>query len=245
MLSLSRSILIAALTAPAAAMAGEAGHADSNADGADNVTMVELFTSQGCASCPPADEHLAELAERADVLALSLHVDYWDYLGWQDTFADAAHRLRQSGYRDMLGSRVLFTPQMVINGARSLPGSRNDMVESAIKAEAKAPARAEIRLDQEDGMLHVEITHLAGSLPCMIWVAAFDRRARVEIERGENAGRIFTYRNVVSKLMKLGPWNGQDDTRISLPQPGPGEGIAVWLQDEDSGRILAASSLEH
>lgn len=240
MFSLSRSILIAALATPLPA----AGDGPSNAQDADNVVMVELYTSQGCASCPPADEHLAELADRADVLALSLHVDYWDYLGWQDTFAQAANRIRQSEYRDLLGSRVLFTPQIIINGRRSLPGIRHDMIESAIEAEARTSAEAEIALDQKDGMLHAEIIRLEHPLPCVIWAAIFDREASVEIDRGVNAGQVRTYRNVVGKLMRFGPWNGRDRMRIPLPQPGPGEGIAVWLQDERSGRILAASYLK-
>lgn len=241
MFALSRSILIVALTSPLPALA----HAGSNADASDgNVVMVELFTSQGCASCPPADEHLAELARRDDVLALSLHVDYWDYLGWRDTYADPIHRIRQAEYRDKLGSRVLFTPQMIINGRQSLPGTRHELIENAIEEEAQLPAAAAIQLDQEDGMLHVEITRLEEPGPCMIWVAAFDREATVEIKRGENAGRVFTYRNVVGKLMKLGPWNGRDQARLPLPQPAKGEGIAVWLQEEASGRIIAASFIE-
>ncbi|HET7410550.1 MAG TPA: DUF1223 domain-containing protein [Paracoccaceae bacterium] len=234
MLLLPRTILLAALALPVAAMA----------DGADNVVMVELFTSQGCSSCPPADEHLAKLAERDDVLALSMHVDYWDYLGWQDTFAQAEHTLRQAEYRDRMGARVLFTPQMIIDGARSVPGVKHDMVEAAIEAAAKAPHEAGISLDQQDGMLRAEITGEPGPWPSTIWVASYDREATVEIERGENAGRTFTYRNVVEKLMKVGPWDGDGPASLPLPQPAPGEGIAVWLQDERSGRILAASYIE-
>lgn len=241
MFALSRSILIAALASPLPATASGSGSAED----AGNVVMVELFTSQGCASCPPADEHLAELARRDDVLALSLHVDYWDYLGWQDTLADPGHRIRQSEYRDRLGSRVLFTPQMIINGSQSLPGTRHDLIEHTIEAEAHMPSEAAIHLDQEEGMLHVEITRIKDATPCMIWVATFDREATVEIKRGENAGHVFTYRNVVGKLMKLGPWNGRDRARLPLPQPGQGEGIAVWLQEEDSGRIVAASFIEN
>src|SRR5690625_1066760 len=134
MFALSRSILVAALASSLPALASGTGNADT---GNGNVVMVELFTSQGCASCPPADEHLAELARRDDVLALSLHVDYWDYLGWQDTLADPGHRIRQSEYRDRLGSRVLFTPQMIINGSQSLPGTRHDLIENAIEARSE------------------------------------------------------------------------------------------------------------
>ena len=231
---LPRTILLAALALPVIAAA----------DGANNVVMVELFTSQGCSSCPPADEHLAKLADRDDVLALSMHVDYWDYLGWQDTFARAEHTLRQSEYRDRMGARVLFTPQIVVDGTNSVPGVRHDMVEAAIAAAAKAPQRAGIRLGEEDGMLRAEITGEPGSWPSTIWVASYDREATVEIEHGENAGRVFTYRNVVEKLMKVGPWDGDGPASLPLPQPSSGEGIAVWLQEDRSGRILAASFVE-
>lgn len=224
---------LAALVAPAIVMA----------DGADNVVMVELFTSQGCTSCPPADEHLAALAERRDVLALSMHVDYWDYLGWQDTFAAAEHTLRQADYRDKMGARVLFTPQMIIDGVQSVPGFRREMVEAAIEAAAKLPHQAGIAIGRQDGMLNAEVTGEARR-PSTIWVASYDQSASVEIERGENAGQSFTYRNVVEKLMKVGPWRGEGPVTFSLPQPAPGEGIAVWLQDDRSGRILAASYVE-
>lgn len=211
----------------------------------DNVVLVELFTSQGCSSCPPADETLTYLAQRKDVLALSLHVDYWDYLGWQDTFAHAEHTARQAEYRDRLGSRVLFTPQVVVGGTESVPGYKRSMIEGAIARAAESPQDASIEIQKEDGMLHAEISNKGAQRASTIWVAAYDRSATVEIERGENAGRTFTYRNVVDKLMKVGPWQVDGQHRFSLPQPGPGEGIAVWLQEDRTGRILAASYTEN
>ncbi len=231
--SLARTILLAALVAPAAAAA----------DGADNVVMVELFTSQGCSSCPPADEALAHLADRDDVLALALHVDYWDYLGWHDTFAQAEHTKRQAAYRDRMGSRVLFTPQMIVDGAASVPAIRPDIIEEAIDAAARAPHRAGIEIDRADGLLEAEITGDARR-PSTIWVASYEQEATVGIERGENAGRTIIYRNIVEKLMKVGPWHGDGPARFPLPQPAPGEGIAVWLQDDRTGHILAASYVE-
>lgn len=234
MLETTRTILLAALLLPVPAAA----------DGADNVVMVELFTSQGCSSCPPADEHLARLTDRDDVLALALHVDYWDYLGWHDTFAKAEHTLRQANYRDRMGNRVLFTPQLVVAGADSVPAIRDDLVEKAIAAAAGAPHVAGIEIDREAGMLEAEITGGNPRQPSTIWVASYDQEATVEIERGENAGRTITYHNIVEKLMKVGPWHGDGPARFPLPQPAEGEGIAVWLQDDLSGRILAASFVE-
>lgn len=231
---LPRTILLASLVLPTAAAA----------DGAENVVMVELFTSQGCSSCPPADENLARLADRRGVLALAFHVDYWDYLGWQDTFAQAEHTLRQAEYRDRMGSRVLFTPQVIVDGGASVPGFRRDMVDAAIAAAGKLRDSARIQIEREGGMLNAEITGLASPAASTIWVASYDRSATVVIERGENAGRSFTYRNVVEKLMKVGPWAGAGPARFALPQPAEGEGVAVWLQDDRTGRILAASSVE-
>jgi hypothetical protein len=215
----------------------------STASAGDNVVMVELFTSQGCSSCPPADRTLAELADRDDILPLALHVDYWDYLGWQDTFAQAEHTERQAEYRDKLGVRVLFTPQVVVDGFLSVPGYKRVAIEKAIERAARDGHPASIAIDSDDGMLRADITG-ASRGPCTIWVAAYDQSATVEIDRGENAGNTFVYHNVVDKLMKVGPWDGQSGTSFPLPQPGPGEGIAVWLQDDRSGRILAASYVE-
>jgi hypothetical protein len=222
-------------------LAGGAGMARA----ADNVVLVELFTSQGCSSCPPADETLAQLADREDVLALSLHVDYWNYLGWPDTFAREEHTERQAAYRDRLGQKVLFTPQIIVDGTRSVPGFKRAMVKQAIAQAADAPQPVGIEIDSEDGMLHARISSDAAQHgPSTIWVASYEDAAEVEIERGENAGRSFTYRNVVEKLMKVGPWQPDGPDSFPLPQPGPGEGIAVWLQDDRTGRILAASFVE-
>ena len=210
----------------------------------DNVVLVELFTSQGCPNCPPADETIAELAERDDVLALSLHVDYWNYLGWKDTFAQAEHTARQAEYRDQLGTRVLFTPQVVVDGTRSVPGYKRDMIDAAIAKAEDSAHPASIEIGSTDGMLHARISSEGQHGPATIWVASYDCAATVEIERGENAGRKFTYGNVVEKLMKVGPWHASGTESFQLPQPRPGEGIAVWLQDDRTGRVLATSFVE-
>lgn len=215
-----------------------------SASAEDNVVLVELFTSQGCSSCPPADKTLAKLAERHDVLALSLHVDYWDYLGWQDTFAQAEHTARQDNYRDKMGGRVLFTPQVVVDGFFSVPGYKQAAIENAIDKAARAGRPATIAIGRADGMLNAEIVGHSDDGPSTIWVASYDCEATVDIVRGENAGRSFTYHNVVEKLMKVGPWHAGAPASLPLPQPGPGEGVAVWLQDDRSGRILAASFVE-
>lgn len=203
--------------------------------------LVELFTSQGCSSCPPADAVLAELAGRDDVVALAFHVDYWDYLGWRDTFAKAEHTARQIDYRDAWNDRVVYTPQAVIHGSQSVTaGSRSEMLQ-AIEAVDDHAAGAGIRIDNEDGMLKAQITPGEMVRPCTVWIAKYTLAETVAIERGENAGRELTYHNVVTSLDRIGDWDGTGSQTVMLPQPEAGEGVAVWLQDGPGGPILAAA----
>lgn len=210
----------------------------------DNVVLVELFTSQGCSSCPPADRTLAKLTEMEGVLPLSMHVDYWDYLGWKDTFASRQHTQRQFAYRDYMGARVVYTPQMIVQGTRDVPGYRPDKIASAIEAERAEQRQAHISINRDDGMLKARLQPNGAARRCTVWVATFDKKETVAIARGENAGHSLTYHHVVSKLMKVGPWAGASEAEIDLPQPGVGEGVAIWIQDDETGRILTASFFE-
>lgn len=207
----------------------------------DNVVMIELFTSQGCSSCPPADANLQRLIAEDGVLALSLHVDYWDYLGWRDTFARREHTERQIAYRDAMGARVIYTPQMIVEGTFDVPGYRLDMIREVLVDARQMPRSATITIAEVDGMLAAEITATSQNRPCEIWVATYDREARVRIARGENAGREISYHNVVEKMMRVGPWQGPAKRRIDLPQPSGGGGVAIWLQEAETGRIVTAS----
>lgn len=236
-----RKLLQASLLAALAGISAPATQA------ADNVVLVELFTSQGCSSCPPADRNLAALAKREDVLALSMHVDYWDYLGWRDTFASTAHTERQYEYRRLMGARVVYTPQMIIQGREDVPGYKPDMIAEAISKSAAVPRAAGIAIADVDGMYEAVITGTASTpeQTCTIWVASYAQESPVEIERGENAGRTITYHNVVEKLMKVGPWDTDAPQTINLPQPAAGEGVAVWLQDDATGEVISASFIEN
>ena len=208
---------------------------------ADNVVLVELFTSQGCSSCPPADEALGALAERDDVLALSLHVDYWDYLGWRDTFGSPAHTQRQKAYRDYMNARVIYTPQVVVQGEHDVLGSRPDLIDTAISRSAGATPPTSIAIREDGGMLKAALSVSTQPRPCTIWIASYDRAKTVAIQRGENAGRSITYHNVVQNLMRVGAWKGTSVQDIALPQPAPGTGVAIWVQDDATGRIITAS----
>ena len=207
--------------------------------------VVELFTSQGCSSCPPADRLLAQLAEREDVIALSLHVDYWDYLGWQDTFADPKFTERQHAYRDAWSKNVVYTPQMVVNGARDVPATDGRAVTAAI-AEARSPAPLlEVSIEPEGGMLKCRIAPGPEPVTGTVWIAKYKMSATVQIARGENAGRTMTYHNVVTSLMRMGQWQGSEAEEVEMPHPEPGEGVAVWIQDGPAGPILAAAKVEN
>ena len=204
--------------------------------------VVELFTSQGCNSCPPADVVLGELARRDDVLPLSFHITYWDRLGWPDTFGLAAATARQRDYADSLGRQGVYTPQMVIGGRIDVVGSDRRRVLDAIELLHDHPEPAP-ELTIKQGALR-----LAGgaATACEVWLVAFDTAHDVAIERGENRGRTLRYHHVVREITALGAWNG---TPLDLPLPlerlaaERRGGAAVLLQRRSDGAILAARRL--
>jgi hypothetical protein len=199
--------------------------------------VVELFTSQGCNSCPPADALLAELARRPDVLPLSFHVDYWDYLGWKDPYASRAHTERQRAYSRALATRFTYTPQMVVQGAMQEVGSKRTEVEALIaKAAAKRAEGPEIVL--ADG--RVRIGAAAGA-PASVWVAYFRRAAANDVPRGENAGRRLETVNAVRELRLLGGWEGKPvELGLGGAPPAGCDGGAILVLRAGPGPILAA-----
>ena len=219
-------------------------HAPGPAAG-ESPVMVELFTSQGCSSCPPADEVLSQISDRDDVIALSLHVDYWDYLGWRDTFAHRRFTERQISYRDAWHKTVVYTPQMVVHGAMDVRGSNARAVAAAIAKAQAAERLVNVSIKREGGMLKCLIAPVAGPVTGTVWIAKYSLSERVAIERGENAGRTITYRNVVRSLDRIGTWSGADPEEVSMPQPGPGEGVAIWIQKGNAGPVMAAAKIEN
>jgi hypothetical protein len=206
---------------------------------AGELVLVELFTSQGCNSCPPADALLASLAGREDVLPLSFHVDYWDYLGWRDTFGSAEATLRQQAYRDAWDARYVYTPQMIVDGRHELRAPKAGDLEAAIATAAGRPHETAIAIDATaDGL-----TARFGAAPpdATLWVARYTPVETVEITRGENSGRTITYHNVVSGLAELGVVAALPEEGVPLPQPVAGQGVAVWLQAGDGGPVLAVA----
>jgi len=218
-------------------------HAPASAGGPP--VLVELYTSQGCSSCPPADAALAAIARRDDVIALSLHVDYWDYLGWHDTFGQRQFGQRQHAYRESWGKRVVYTPQIIVHGRRDVSAMRAGDLEAAIRAAQQDPAPVRISIERHDGMLMCRIDPVAGPVSGTVWIAKYIRGATVAIDRGENAGRSITYSNVVTSLNRFGDWSGSAPDEYPMPMPEPGEGVAVWIQDGETGPVLAAAKVEN
>ena len=198
--------------------------------------VVELFTSQGCSSCPPADALLTSLADRDDVVALAYHVDYWDYIGWEDTFGDKGFSDRQRAYAKSWGSSRIFTPQMVINGAEGVVGSRRDEVQDAVTS-AQLPLA--VTLAAEDDMLKLRVPADAALEDATIWLVRYLDRADVAIDKGENAGKSMVYTQVVIDRQVVGIWEADVGAEIKLPldqfQNEDNGGLAVLVQQERNG----------
>ncbi len=202
------------------------------------VPVVELFTSQGCNSCPPADAALGAMAQRADVLALSLHVDYWDYLGWKDSFSTTWATARQRAYAKSFRSRSVYTPQAIVNGAGDAVGSDRGKVQ-ALLAKAKVAAFSAA----VDGARAV-LTFAADGIPADIVLVDYLASAPVVITRGENAGNTFTYHNVVRRLDVLGTWDGKaGHAPVALPPRAAGQSRALMVQGQDMGPLLGGVRL--
>jgi hypothetical protein len=210
-------------------------------------TVVELFTSQGCDSCPPADKLLGELSGREDILALSFNVDYWDYLGWKDTLASPENTARQQAYSRSMKNRRIYTPQMVIGGAIDAVGSDRSGVARAITAEqSRKMPRIDVHFAKKDGMTLVQITGAAYANEATIWLVRYNRETLVRIRRGENAGKDITYHNVVKDYKSLGLWRGHSmeialDTKAL--KNGGADSCAILVQLNGNGPIVGAKQM--
>ncbi|WP_281983036.1 DUF1223 domain-containing protein [Thalassorhabdomicrobium marinisediminis] len=210
---------------------------------AEGPVVVELYTSQGCSSCPPADEMLLELADRPDVLALALHVDYWDYIGWADAFADPAFTRRQQAYAKVAGSRSIYTPQMVIGGQDHVIGSKPMDVMELIEAHRDHKSEVQIALHRDEGGL--VITGAAAApfeASAIVQVVRFVPQRTVDIQHGENAGKSIVYANIVTEWRRVGHWSGARDLHLTVPGPDDGP-VAVIVQERGPGAVLAAARL--
>ena len=174
--------------------------------------VIELFTSQGCSSCPPADKLLAELSRDPSLVTMSLPVDYWDYLGWKDTLALHGHSNRERAYADVRGDHEVFTPQVVIDGVVHVLGSDKSAIEAAIAATRHKSAALElpVTMTVADGKVTVEVPDATDDhRSAEVWLCPITHKVTVDVERGENNGRKLTYTNVVRSWVRLGNWNGK------------------------------------
>lgn len=216
---------------------------------AKSPVVVELFTSQGCNSCPPADAYLATLKGRDNVLALSYHVNYWDYLGWRDTFASEVTTARQRDYARTMGERTIYTPQVVIGGRYHEVGSRHGAIDRAIrKAALEQKESLDVRLREATaGKLQISVA--AGQIynrRVVVWLVLFDPYHEVEIQRGENSGRTLGYHNVVRDVREIGEWYGKAlEVMLDIaPLRTVGESVAVIVQEGESGHVLGAQQAQ-
>lgn len=210
---------------------------------AQQSVVVELFTSQGCSSCPPADELFLQLAARDDVIALALHVDYWDYIGWKDHFASPRYTQRQKGYAAVVGSRSIYTPQFIVHGEDHVVGYKPMQLAERIQAQARTYEQPGLELNAElsDGTLSVQPSMPVKGQSVLQFVTYLPEET-VAIGRGENRGRTVTYGNIVTSWQVLDGWNGRDalELRVEVPQ---GQGAVAILQAAGQGPVLSAVRL--
>jgi len=235
-----------------AAISASAGTAP--APTAPVTAVLELFTSQGCASCPPADAVLEDFAKRPDVVALSLPVDYWDYLGWKDTLARKEFTQRQKAYANARGDRQIYTPQLIVNGRTHVVGGDREAIDDALKAEVPLGVPIEIGMTADAIKVAIGPTKDPSTPKARkgtIWLALYKRHVDVPIRKGENQDRTLSYYNVVTKLRPIAMWRG-DPTTVDLPMSeyhqADADGCAVLLQAEtlngEPGEMLGAAFFE-
>jgi hypothetical protein len=238
------------LALSAALVAVTTGPLTAPAAASDFKGVVELFTSQGCSSCPPADAELARLTEKGEVLTLSYHVDYWNYKGWVDTLATKASTSRQYGYAETLHRKGVYTPQAIINGVDHANGANPAAIQGLVRTLAAAGQGLSVDVDAVYDEAGVTISIGPGEGEASIVAVYFDDTNTVEIQRGENAGSTITYRHSVREIETVGMWAGTAQT-LRLPasvlSARKGSGCAILLQvvgrDGAPGRILGAAMI--
>lgn len=207
--------------------------------------VVELFTSQGCSYCPPADALLHKLAKRDDVLPLALHVDYWDYIGWKDQFAKPSYTKRQKGYAHVGGRQMIYTPQMMIMGQDDVVGAHAAKVSGAIAKHQDQPRPVSLVLDRRGEELMIQLQPRV-QMPegrLLVQLVRFTPERTVSITRGELAGKTLTYANVVEDWQVAAEWDGAEDLQLSVPLPGS-QPAAVLVQEAPYGPIVAAARVD-
>lgn len=209
----------------------------------NRLVVVELFTSQGCSSCPPADAFLHKLAARKDVLALGLHVDYWDYIGWKDVFGQKAHSDRQRAYAHVGGRRSVYTPQMIVQGEQHVVGNHPVEVNRLIQRHQRQADKARLTVVREAGKLRILAQAQGHEEPVAVLLVRYLPQAMTQIQRGENAGLDIKYANIVTDIQVLDIWDMKRPYETKERLSGP-ERAAIILQARGHGPILAAARVD-
>jgi hypothetical protein len=206
--------------------------------------VVELYTSQGCSSCPPADEMVATLAADPGVIVLALHVDYWDYIGWADQFAQPKFTERQKGYARAIGSRTIYTPQLIVGGIDRIEGVAPEALAAALARHREAAPRVRLTAVRTGDRIDIRAEAMAPlAAPARVQLVRIDPEETVTIERGENAGRTITYRNIVTDWQAVAEWPGSGPLEIIASAPGD-EPAVVIVQEAGPAGILAAARVD-
>ena len=233
MLSFLRSTLVASLLVGAVSAPAQA-----------NPVLVELFTSQGCSSCPPADLLLGDLKGRNDVIALSLHVDYWNYLGWEDEFSDPKYSDRQRRYARYAGASMIYTPQMVVGGQDHIVGTKAMKLRDAIDKHKSVPDHLALIVSENGDIISIVTDKTpASSVEVLVQLVYYSPEEVVNIRSGENAGRTITYHNVVRDWQVIGTWDGSAALQTVVRRTDEMPAVVI-LQDGASGSVLAAARVE-
>ena len=214
------------------------------ASAGDHPVVVELYTSQGCSSCPPADAYFLDLVTRDDVIALSLHVDYWDYIGWEDSFGSPHNSNRQRGYAQASGRTMVYTPQMIINGADHVVGTRFGDVEALIaQHRARAQSGIAVEVVRDAGKVRIKArAEPARRTPLMVQLVRYVPEQTVKIARGENAGKTITYANIVTDITQVAVWDSRKPLDLDVALASEDKAI-VLLQYVNFGTIEAVAYL--
>jgi hypothetical protein len=218
-----------------------APHFSTSAKAATSPVLIELFTSQGCSSCPPADKIAGELSTNPNYLVVSMNVDYWDYIGWKDTLAKPAFTTRQMDYAHARGDMNVYTPQMIINGSAHVVGSNQAAIEKTI-AEAKNSNIQALNFSVKGTKIEFDISAVK-TTNLALWIMTVRPSVKVKIERGENSGKTITYHNVVEKLsLAKTITNGETKFAIEMPSTGQDHILAV-LQKGPVGQVVGCARI--
>lgn len=208
----------------------------------DNRVLLELFTSQGCSSCPPADAYVHKLAKRDDVIVLAYHVDYWDYIGWKDIFAKPEFTKRQKVYASTGNRRSIYTPQMIVNGQDAVVGSDIMAIMELVQHHKRFVDLIDMTVRQTNGRVEVQLSPKKAVPPAEIRLVQYETMAEVAITRGENAGKVMQYSNIVIGDAVVDRWSGNAKYKGAFDL-GARKNIAVVVQVLGQGPVLASAIL--